>query len=127
MAGIGSILFGLAPTLALASTGRLLVGLGVLIRRYGFLRPTTIDDLRAMVLNITLPAALFLAIVVVESAILAVRYDSPAVALTAVLGGLASGRADGGVVGIVIAVSPWQMIHWGEHSHSVAISDMLRI
>ncbi len=29
VAGIGSILFGLAPTLALASTGRLLVGLGV--------------------------------------------------------------------------------------------------
>jgi predicted permease len=44
----------------------LLVALGVLIRRQGFLRPTTIDDLRKMVLTITLPAALFLAMLQVE-------------------------------------------------------------
>ncbi len=35
-------------------------------------------------------ATVFLAVVIVESAILAVRYDSPAIALTAVLGGLAT-------------------------------------
>lgn len=44
----------------------LLVGLGVLIRQRGFLRPTTIDDLRKLVLNITLPSALFLAMLQVE-------------------------------------------------------------
>jgi predicted permease len=44
----------------------LLVGLGVLIRQRAFLRPTTIDDLRKLVLNITLPAALFLAMLQVE-------------------------------------------------------------
>jgi predicted permease len=44
----------------------LLIGLGVLIRQQGFLRPTTIDDLRKFVLNVTLPAALFLAMLQVE-------------------------------------------------------------
>jgi predicted permease len=44
----------------------LLIGLGVLIRRQAFLRPTTIDDLRKLVLNVTLPAALFLAMLQVE-------------------------------------------------------------
>lgn len=44
----------------------LLVGLGVLIRRRGFLRATTIDDLRKTVLNITLPAALFMAMLKVD-------------------------------------------------------------
>lgn len=39
----------------------LLVGLGVLIRRQSLIRATTIDDLRHLVLNIALPAALFLA------------------------------------------------------------------
>jgi len=38
----------------------LLFGLGIVIRRRQFLRPTTIDDLRKLVLNVTLPAALFL-------------------------------------------------------------------
>lgn len=44
----------------------LLIGLGVLIRRQAFLQPTTIDDLRKLVLNVTLPAALFLAMLQVE-------------------------------------------------------------
>ena len=44
----------------------LLVGLGVFIRQRGFLRPATIDDLRKTVLTITLPAALFLAMLKVE-------------------------------------------------------------
>lgn len=39
----------------------LLFALGALLRQGGFLRPTTIDDLRRLVLDITLPAALFLA------------------------------------------------------------------
>jgi predicted permease len=39
----------------------LLVGLGALFRRYGFLTPAAIDGLRKLVLNVTLPAALFLA------------------------------------------------------------------
>ena len=44
----------------------LLVGLGVLIRRQAFLAASTIDDLRRLVLNITLPAALFMAMLKVE-------------------------------------------------------------
>jgi predicted permease len=44
----------------------LLVGLGVLIRRQAFLSAGTIGDLRKLVLNITLPAALFLAMLQVE-------------------------------------------------------------
>ncbi len=39
----------------------LLVGLGALFRRLGFLSPEAIDGLRRLVLNVTLPAALFLA------------------------------------------------------------------
>jgi hypothetical protein len=38
----------------------LLFGLGALLRRRELLRPTTIDDLRRLVVNVTLPAALFL-------------------------------------------------------------------
>ena len=44
----------------------LLVGLGVLIRRRGFLGAGTIDDLRRLILNVTLPAALFLAFLRVD-------------------------------------------------------------
>ena len=39
----------------------LLVGLGALFRRQQFLNPAAIDGLRKLVLNVTLPAALFLA------------------------------------------------------------------
>ena len=39
----------------------LLVGLGAVFRRRGFLSPAAIDGLRKLVLNVTLPAALFLA------------------------------------------------------------------
>ena len=39
----------------------LLVGLGALFRRTGFLSGPAIDGLRKLVLNVTLPAALFLA------------------------------------------------------------------
>ena len=38
----------------------LLFGLGAVLRRTDFLRPATIDDLRRVVLQLTLPAALFL-------------------------------------------------------------------
>jgi len=44
----------------------LLVGLGVLIRRRDFLSPGSIDDLRKLILGITLPSALFLAFLRVE-------------------------------------------------------------
>jgi len=44
----------------------LLVGLGVLIRRRAFVAPGTIDDLRKLILGVTLPAALFLAFLRVE-------------------------------------------------------------
>jgi predicted permease len=38
----------------------LLVGLGVVLRRRRFLQPSSVDDLRSIVLDLTLPAALFL-------------------------------------------------------------------
>lgn len=38
----------------------LLFGLGAVLRRRAFLRPATIEDLRRLVLHLTLPAALFL-------------------------------------------------------------------
>jgi hypothetical protein len=44
----------------------LLVGLGVLIRRQGFLAPGTIGDLRRLIVTITLPATLFQAFLRVE-------------------------------------------------------------
>ena len=44
----------------------LLVGLGVLIRRRAWMAPGTIDDLRRLILGITLPAALFLAFLRVD-------------------------------------------------------------
>jgi predicted permease len=44
----------------------LLVGLGVLIRRRGLLSPSTIDDLRRLIVTITLPATLFLAFLRVD-------------------------------------------------------------
>jgi predicted permease len=44
----------------------LLVGLGALIRRRGLMASTTIDDLRRLILGITLPAALFLAFLRVD-------------------------------------------------------------
>ncbi len=44
----------------------LLVGLGVFIRRRGLLTPTTIDDLRRLIVTITLPATLFLAFLRVD-------------------------------------------------------------
>ena len=39
----------------------LLVGLGVLLRRSGLIRASTVDDLRELILTLTLPATLFLA------------------------------------------------------------------
>lgn len=44
----------------------LLVGLGVLIRRRALMTPGTIDDLRRLILTVTLPAALFLAFLRVD-------------------------------------------------------------
>jgi predicted permease len=46
----------------------LLVGLGMLIRRRGLMGTGTIDDLRRLILGITLPAALFLAFLRVDLA-----------------------------------------------------------
>jgi len=39
----------------------LLIGLGVALRRYRFLQPEAIQDFKRLIINITLPAALFLA------------------------------------------------------------------
>lgn len=69
----------------------LLVGLGVVIRRREILRPATIDDLRKLVLNVTLPAALFLAMLQVE---VEGRY---AVIVVAIFGACL----------VVLAAAPW--------------------
>lgn len=69
----------------------LLVGLGAIFRRNGFLSSDAIDGLRKLVLNVTLPAALFLAFLRTE---LEPRY---AVIVISVFGACL----------VVLAVSPW--------------------
>jgi predicted permease len=69
----------------------LLVGLGALIRRRDWMAQATIDDLRRLILGITLPAALFLAFLRVD---LEARY---AVIVASVFGACL----------VVLAVSPW--------------------
>jgi hypothetical protein len=69
----------------------LLVGLGALIRRRSWMAPGTIDDLRRLILGITLPAALFLAFLRVD---LEPRYG---IIVASVFGACL----------VVLAVSPW--------------------
>jgi malate permease and related proteins len=67
------------------------VGLGALIRRRGLMGPGTIDDLRRLILTITLPAALFLAFLRVD---LEARYG---VIVVSVFGACL----------LVLAAAPW--------------------
>jgi predicted permease len=69
----------------------LLVGLGALIRRRAWMAPGTVDDLRRLILGITLPAALFLAFLRVD---LEPRYG---IIVASVFGACL----------VVLAVSPW--------------------
>jgi len=82
----------------------LLFGLGAVLRRREFLRPTTIEDLRRLVLYLTLPAALFLTFLRVT---LEARY---ALIVPGVFGAcvamLAAGPLIGRLVGVRSAVLP---------------------
>ncbi len=82
----------------------LLFGLGAVLRRRAFLRPTTIDDLRRLVLYLTLPAALFLTFLRVT---LEARYALIVVGVfAACVAMLAAGPLIGRLVGVRSAVLP---------------------
>ncbi len=82
----------------------LLFGLGAFLRRRALLRATTVDDLRRLVINVTLPAALFLTFLRVtlqpEYALIVVSVFAACVAV------LAAGPFIGRVVGIRSGLLP---------------------
>jgi hypothetical protein len=82
----------------------LLFGLGAVLRRRAFLRPATIEDLRRLVLYLTLPAALFLTFLrvtlEVQYALIVLSVFAACVAM------LAAGPLIGRLVGVRSAVLP---------------------